>query len=220
MENKKKTGKTLYLTLLSIVTILAVLFGLFVHVFRGYFYEGEKSESIVVKESFSNVDIDLDLTDFRIEYGDHYGVAYEYPRDMEPKVYVKGDTLYVEQQGNYKLHGIRRKTFKLTLILPAGVSLNNVDIDVDMGNIEFGKLDCKNLYVEADMGNIELDKIHCESFTAKADMGNIEVDGDFDRVTAKCSMGNIEVTSPRSIDEIELDLDVDMGQKTFNGKTL
>lgn len=80
------------------------------------------------------------------------------------------------------------------------------------------KISCENLHAEADMGSIEIKGVACEAVEVAVDMGSADISGDFAKISAKSSMGGITINTTRPEEDIEFNLDVDMGEAIINGR--
>ncbi len=101
-----------------------------------------------------------------------------------------------------------------------GLISKDLSIDAAMGNIEIDNLSCHEVIISADMGNVELRNAIFDEGQFDCDMGNIEVEGDFKKVTADCDMGNIDLNSKTDYKDMDLELDVDLGEITVNNMKL
>lgn len=128
-------------------------------------------------------------------------------------------------------------SFKIELVLPENIELGKISISVDMGevclsemtcsdfsasvdmgNITLDKISCDNLRAEADMGSVEIESVSCEAVEAAVDMGSADISGDFAKVSAECSMGGITISTDRPEEEVEINIDVNMGEAIINGR--
>ena len=126
---------------------------------------------------------------------------------------------------------------KIELVLPENTELNTISINidmgnaclreiscsdisafVDMGNITLDKISCENLLAEVDMGSIEIKNVACEAVEVAVDMGSADISGDFAKISAESSMGGIIINTTRPEEDIEFNLDVDMGEAIINGR--
>ena len=198
-----------------------------------------------------NLDIDLSIAEFSISYGDAFCVNYSIPEKLIPKASISGDTLSIGGQNDNdsinlginniddlkKLGKNGSGSSRIELVLPEDTELNNISIDidmgnarlseikcsdfsasVDMGNITLDRLSCDNLYAESNMGSVEIDGVVCETVEAHVDMGSADISGDFAKISVECSMGGTTINTTRPEEDVEIKLDVDMGTAIVNGK--
>lgn len=233
---KKQIWTKVLMWVLVAVTIVAVIFGVSRYIFGGFGTMKTVKETIVIDEQIEVIDVDMDMGDIKVVYGDEAAVKYEFSEKSVPKVTCKDGKLTVKQKktrifGRTELNN----KYSLTIILPSGNELDSmtveadmgsiklseikvsgkVEIAADMGNIELNNINCKSMTAEADMGNIELKNLICEKLDAEADMGNIEVSGDFDEANVSCDMGNVSVDCDN--EDAVINAECDMGECKVNG---
>jgi len=225
MENNKYTKfKNIYLIVISIIIVLSIIAGCYMHLSKGGFNIGKKnsgksgnasSEVIKIDKGFSEIEIDVDIADLTFEYGDKYCVEYDYKDYNPPKVNVDGNTLQISEKAGVKNFNTTDADCSITIIIPKGTVLEDISIKLDCGNIEFSDLQCEDLTISADLGNVELSNITCKDLSVDADCGNIEFDNStMDKVTASADMGAITFTKVTFTDG---DMTADMGAIEVSG---
>lgn len=225
---KKSAWTTPYLIGLTIVTIIAVLYGVSVHVGSLFGrFDGKKIElggnQERVKESkkidagnVNEIDFDLSAANLTIMKGDELSVEYDMPTILVPEIEVEGTKLHISQKDNIKLGlGSMGEEFNIKIVVPDSITIddmsiesdmgdiklselaikNGLDIEIDMGNVELKNIECGSFNADCDMGNIIATDIKCDSIAADLDMGNLEISGLFNKADADCSMGNITIKS-------------------------
>lgn len=253
-----KKSKTKLISLFVVLTLIAMLMlcGCGITKKSSLDDYGEVKEGSIElnKDELSgslNLDVDLRIADFSVSCGDAFCVKYTLPEKLIPEASLSGDTLSINgQNGNNsidlgidsiddlkKLGNNGSDSFRIELVLPKNTELNNISINidmgevclseisctefsafVDMGNITLDKTSCVNLHAETDMGSIEIENASCEAVKAVVDMGSADVSGDFAKISAKCSMGGITINTSRPEEDVEINLDVDMGEAVINGR--
>ena len=68
------------------------------------------------------------------------------------------------------------------------------------------------------MGSVEIKNVACEAVEVAVDMGSADISGDFAKISAESSMGGIKINTTRPEEDIEFNLDVDMGEAIINGR--
>lgn len=225
MENNKSTNyKNIFLIIISVITVIAVIYGTCTHVF-GLFGYGKKpftanwgknvSGTIALDGKFENVNIDVDIADIEIVYGDAYKLDYDIPEMLIPTVSYDGGTLYIKSKGTGKgkIGNVSAKNYKINIVLPKEVG--NVDIAADCGNVEISDLSCKNFNANLNLGNLEIERVSSYNFEVSLDCGNLETENcEMKEVTAECNLGNVE------FENVKFDkgnFDVDMGDIEIDG---
>ncbi len=102
-----------------------------------------------------------------------------------------------------------KKLFTLTIYLPEDFEMNNLNIDLDMGNLDLGSLKVKELSAELDMGNLNANDLTANVVDLDLDMGDFKaLTLTADTVDIELDMGNLDVTTVNARD---FTADTDMG---------
>lgn len=240
MRNPRWTK--IYLIIIWCFTLLAILIG--VSRMAGWFKIsiGKNMENTISfekeleQEELQGIVIDADAADLTIQYGDTLNVDYNYPEKNIPKVSFEGGTLEIKERMTKNISSLFGKKYKLIVTIPKNANLDDINIDVDMGDIKLNKIGCEDLTINADMGNVvlkdmtvdrgifdlnmgnlEISSSSFESIEASADMGNIEVAGHVESMKADCDMGNITVSTDGEVDLNKFSLSCDLGNVEVNG---
>lgn len=243
MSNK---GKKIYLTIIWIVTIIVVIFGTYRFIGKGlssFFNIFEKENAVAKTADFNldvtNINVDVDSANVIIEEGDAPSISYTFPESNEIILTQDNGILNFKDNGNKEKSGISFGRFnkEVRITVPRDREFASVNVKTDSGNINIGNIKCsdiktnldsgnlilsgtaRSLKAEADSGNIDV-KGNFENIDAEADSGNITLSGDLHNVKAKADSGNITVNSNRPETEMVLNLDVDSGDITLNGKKI
>ncbi|MCI9080249.1 MAG: DUF4097 domain-containing protein [Lachnospiraceae bacterium] len=195
--------KTVYLTILSLVTVFCIIIGSIYHIsgWIGFGLGGifnfitnnddsynkrnqvEYSEDI---KNFNNIKIDTDAMNIYIKEGNSYHLEYNCLESREPQFEVSGSTLEIKQPS---ARGWLRNHFnykcELTITIPSGTALESADIITDVGNININNTKCKDFKAESDVGNIEIKSCAFEYSEIESDVGNIE--------TSSSELGNTNI---------------------------
>ena len=219
----------IYITIISIITVIAVLFGCFIHIFnRGYFswhnsgntvFSNAVSDSVELSGDVDSIEVDINFGGITIAYGDDVHVEYALPENYVPQIELKNGTLSVKQKNSVRVGGNGWSDYSILIVIPEDTELDKLDVNLDAGNIEIADIPCKDFTVKCDAGNIELDKIESESMSVNVNAGNIELaDCSADKVTVKADAGNIELDRC-TIDKFYADADagnIDADNCTIN----
>ena len=187
--NKWKSG---YISVLNIITIVAIVLGSIIHI-GGFIGKGivkgitggwgENVQTVASGsevEAFDDISADLSVGGFTVQSGDKYSVSYTgYPAGSEPKMVVKNKTLVISQKTKGNLNLIGGNHFSecgVTVTVPEGC-VPDIDLDVDMGAFEAKDIKLGDVSIDADMGGITLKNCEIGDLDIQADMGGIEIDG-------------------------------------------
>lgn len=215
----------IYITIISIVTVIAVLFGCFIHIFnRGNFswnVRGSRSVSDTVELSgdVDTIKVDIDHAGITVAYGDDVHVEYTLPENMVPEIELKDGTLSVLQKNSVRIGGSGWGDYSIMIVIPEETKIEKLDLNLDAGNFEIADIPCEDVKIKCDAGNIELDNIESKDMKIDVDAGNIELtDVSADNVNVKADAGNIQLNGC-TIDVFDADADagnIDADNCTIN----
>lgn len=242
--------KTVYLSILTIATMVCILVGIAIHVIGGGLGslfgfggkntvdEGSTTSYAKKVDAFTAIDMDLAAVELNIETGDDYAVDYQGISDLRPQVKMDGQKLVIKGSGK-KVHFTPKMECKLTVTMPDGVKLSQVNLDIDAGDVEIRNMNAEKLSIDVDAGNIEIydgsfadvsvdvdagnvsfENCLTQNVKADADLGNIEWKHcTFDTIIANADMGNVEAHSSQSLQEYKMNFEVDLGNIDVFGKS-
>lgn len=235
MERKKKK---IYLVILWLIT-LAVIVG--VCLYRFSF--GEKGTLAVAdfeNQDVTKVNLDMDIGDVEIKYGPVFQVEYYYPKKFAPKVELKDGVLSIKQSENgWNFNGslFGEKNYEMTITIPNGSILSDLDIELDLGDIEIEGLSADTLTINADLGDVkihncqgtkvdttaelgEIELTNCvyPTVIANADLGDVNLDGDFDSIDAHVDLGDLDIRTEKPTDDVKIKAACELGDIEVNGE--
>ncbi|MBQ4523955.1 MAG: DUF4097 family beta strand repeat protein [Lachnospiraceae bacterium] len=188
-------------------------------------------------EAFHNIDIDLQSSNIEFIASDDYYIEFdECAGTLEYE--VVDDTLTIGQKEKsvfmsmgFGFANNRKNTVRV--YYPEETTLNNISLEVDMGNlyieemnassmeincdmgnVEFEKCFAGEIIIEADMGNVDLEEVSVDKIDVKADMGNVEISKIdlLEEGFVKCNMGNVEMSFEKPVESYEIYAKIDMGE--------
>ncbi len=234
------TVAKLIITILSIVTVIAIITGVYIHIFRGYGFR-TASKSVEGREELegevTSIDFDVDFADVKIAYGDTFAVSYSMPENLVPKINIKDGVLSVKstQTTNFSFPFNVSGDYEIVLTLPEGTELDDLSMNLDAGDITIKGIKATNLNMDVDAGDIKLSDIEADNFQIDVDAGNFEINGvNVQRMTIDVDAGNVDIRDS-VIGTITADVDagnieshnstisagnceVDMGNISLNGE--
>lgn len=224
-NNNKKSGITLYLIIITIITAICIIVGVFGRTFHmkgktplgKVFTKAGPSVSEEMKtEAFDTVNIELDLGEIVFEEGDDYFVSYAFPEKIKPIIKVSGGALTITQQEGNILNLEDFSDCKLVVTVPAGTELNSIDISTDMGDIDVNKIFAQSVTVSSDMGEIDFQECDFVTLSADSDMGDIKMeDSTLTSADVESSMGEVKMVA---VTCDNLTVSVDMGDIELEGE--
>ncbi len=190
----------IYITVLSLITVVAIMVGCFIHIFnRGHFswnigHSKAVSDTVALSGDVDTIEVDIKYAGLTVEYGDDVHVEYNLPESYIPEIGLKNGVLSVVMSNSIRIGDSGWNDFEIKIVIPEGTELDKLDLKLDAGNIEMSDITANDVKIECDAGNIELEGIVADSFDVDVDAGNI----DFRKITAdtvsiKADAGNIEL---------------------------
>lgn len=190
----------IYITVISIITVIAILLGCFIHIFnRGVFSMNPRhwnsvSDTVTLSGNIDTIEVDLKYSGLTIKYGEDVHVEYTLPEDFIPEIELKNGVLSVVMKNTIRLGDHGWNDFEVTIVIPDGTELDKLDVNLDAGNIQMADIPTEDLKVSCDAGNIELGNIQAETINVEVDAGNIEIkDITADKATISADAGNIDL---------------------------
>ena len=200
---KNNTSK-LIITILTITTIIAIILGMYIHVYRGFsgfFFGGSKesvSDTLTFEGSVSALDLNADFANITILPGDGpLTVSYTMPKELIPDIAFGNGKLTITPKKGIFSTGFNRNTeYSITVTVPAGTDLDDIRLDADAGNISIRDLGTKNLYIDTDAGNVLVSGLTADVIKIDTDAGNLELDTlTADEITLDTDAGNVDLKS-------------------------
>ncbi len=228
-----KPTKTTYIRMMTVITILCVVFGTLYHM-GNFFYNigalpvtlfrntGIAAKNVGSKESFEDVQsIDLKVDCMEVTMKSHAGekvlLSYSGQEKLRPEFSFHSGKLEIKQKKKGKVN-LASIESKLTIELPEGKPLDRLSVDIDMGNIEMEDFDTEKFDLNLDMGNVEGKDFTAEKMDIDADMGNVTFeDVQINNLTADADMGNVIIHSKKDLSNHTFTCKADLGNIEING---
>ncbi|MCR4716433.1 MAG: DUF4097 domain-containing protein [Lachnospiraceae bacterium] len=178
---KTKTAK-IYITLLTIVTIIAIIIGVSIHV--GGIGFSSKVSNVSNTESFtgdlSDISLDLDAADISIKYGDSIKVDYNMPENNVPDISLDNGELTIKdkpEKNRWIMFGFNSNPVRnVDITIPSNTNLDNLSIVTDAGKINLDGLTGKTAKITSDAGDINFSNITLDSINIESDAGKVNID--------------------------------------------
>ncbi len=152
-----------------------------------------------------NLDLEIGGGSLTICQGD--GLTLEKKGGPECQYYIEGDTFYLKQ-----ICPVGSSETDLTLTLPEGITLDDVDIRMGAGEIiTKNPFSARNMEIEVDAGNITMEEVRADSFTAEVAAGSILVHR-LDAKESDTSVNAGNITLEESLVTGNLAADVNLGE--------
>lgn len=207
--------KNIYTIGLTAVTAVCIFAGLWFQ----FGYSGEEINDNRELTSFQSIDVIGDEMRLRIEQGNGYAVAYHGRQELEPVISVEGGVLKIEQKER-KTRGFlnHKSTASITVTVPETV-LESVGVKLDVGDMDIEKIQSSKCTVQSDVGDIRIQTCTVGDVYVETDVGDIELSNiQFDRLEILCDVGDVDVETAMSLDELNIDCTLDIGDIKINGE--
>ena len=165
---------------------------------------GKYIENSSIYDNVSDISVDMNLGSVEIKKGSKLEVIYTGAEKFKPAVSVSGTSLNIEQ--HVKVHlmtNIKNSDCTLTITIPDNVSLNSIQADLNMGDMDVNNIHAssadssiKNITADNNMGDIKLTNCGSDVLNLSVDMGSLKISGmDIDKYSANLSvdLGDIKV---------------------------
>ena len=225
--------KTIYLTILGIITIAGIIYGVHKHTgssnpfkfverpFHFNFHDADKDDFMeergefsdeITLESASEINIEVQIMDIRIEKGEENKLSYDCNRKtLTPIVNVKDGKIDVAQEKPSFKFNTGNSKCKLILTVTSEDMIKDLTIKGDICQVVVENLNIENLELHNDVGNIFMKDVGFEDATIDSDVGNIELENvkDLDNMSVRISsdIGNIRYLGKRHARKYRQDAD-------------
>lgn len=217
------TAAKIIISVLSVFTAIAIIFGVYIHFFSGISFGSSRrvvSGSIAPEGEITSLTVDAAIGDVRIKTGSDFSVDYNIYEQLVPTVTVDDGVLKVKSEAErLNLTGINLpKDLYIIITIPEDFRFEKVSLDLDAGNMNIKNLSADSLRLDVDAGNIKMEDVEAGEVTADVDAANFEVtDLTTDRFTVDIDAGNLDIRDSY-IDYIYAD--VDMGNVESHNCTI
>ena len=194
----------------------AIFAGLCIHVFGKGFFKmfgrggvTECKDAIEITDYFTELNINLDAADIKIEYGEKARVEYRLAESAVPDVFVESGTLHIKKKDNkgWGMIPFGIGDSYILVVIPEGLVLDDLTINHDAGDLDIISIETDDLNIDVDAGDIEIKGVTAEEAEFDVDAGNIELAGcKFDELTVDVDAGNVNLTGC-TVEKISADID-------------
>lgn len=172
--------------------------------FDGSISNGNEYEFAGIK----NLEIEVDTS--KVEIREYDGSMIKVSSNGATKIVNENNTLIIED--NFNIFNLSNLNKKITLYIPINYQFNNVDINVDAGDIEAENIYATDIEVSIDAGNFATKKIIATNLNVEVDAGKATIDLlDCQNSYFDCDMGDIEAMMVGSEVDYSYDVSCDLG---------
>lgn len=198
MRNK---GLIIFLIIILVIIILGLIALLSFFIGNGnkfQFGNMSKSKNKILEQeyevnSIKNIQIASDAGDVQIKTSENDKIKVVAYGENANKLNIESTSskLQVEYKNNgYIFFGFNRYKSEIIVYIPANYE-NDINVDIDYGNLVSEDFENATINVKEDCGNIELGKI--KNAYIKNDCGNVKVKSITNKLDIKTDCGNIEI---------------------------
>lgn len=220
--------KTLYILILSIITIFCIIFGTLYHMGVGLhnLFEKTQEETVTTEsgekelEAFSEISVDADVATVVIQQGDRYEIRWDVKKANVPKYEVKNEVLTVKQ--NQKKPSVSGNTFcKIYITVPQDVVLSELEVDADVGEVKISDIATMHTNISSDVGDVDIENCQLGETELGADVGNIVLRKcGFMDLECDSDVGNFEIHSEEDLSHYSYNLKAAVGDVKVNGDNM
>ncbi len=132
-------------------------------------------------EPFDRIQANIDLGDITVlQHGDSYFVEFQSNIEDYYKLSYSfdGSTLVIGSEGEQKAHwGTVNANATVTIIVPVGKGLKDIDLHSDLGDIYVGKFEqtLPKATLKTNLGNVTWENSRIKELSANSDLGDVTV---------------------------------------------
>ena len=175
-------------------------------------------------EEFEDVQVRLNLANLTVERGDIFRL-HGHHNNTALLIDESGGTLRITSQGRRGVGGINigfigtSQEGHLTLTIPHGVSLADLDITLNAGNINIRDIEAQQAHLTSDLGNINATRVHFSDTRIESSVGNVDISGMLlGDARVASDLGNVAVTLENSENEVSWSASAGLGRVSHNGQ--
>jgi hypothetical protein len=211
--------KTVYLSILTIVTVVCIAAGICYHIISGTIGKlfggsgtnqtssGSRADDKEILDDFDVIRLNVAAAEVFLESGSEFSIAYNGSEEYRPQYSVENRALTVKS-GNKKVHIGTKLESTITITVPEDAVLDKIDLSVNAGNMEIRGADAKDITIDLDAGNVEVYNGTYTTVSADVDAGNLTFENCvLTSAEMDTDMGNIELKSC-AFDTLEAEADM------------
>lgn len=175
-------NKRIYLIIIYIISALCIIAGILGNIFNAAPFNrltasssGNNCDFYEELKAFSNITIDGTVAHINIVKDDTYSFKYEGGERFKATAVVNGSTLNVTQSTEHFLGNIKNADCTITIGIPENVSISDLHLSSNVGNVKIDSIDIGYLTASLNMGNCKFDNCTYKSAIINVDMGNLTI---------------------------------------------
>ncbi len=172
-------------------------------------------------EKFDKVSLNLDTMDLEIKIGDNYQLDATYFKEDEFTYEVKKGELVINQNMEHSvLFGFNTKIGKVTLYLPKGKTLKDMDIQLGIGETHIENVVTDAFELNGGVGEIVIKNLVSKDTKVTVGVGEVKMQGDLKGKTfIEGGIGSFYLELVGDEKEYNYDIEKGIGETTINNRT-
>lgn len=197
-------------------------------------YELTDGDTVDMQGEVNSIKLDLKACEVAFEVKDGsglMGIEYSGDKRLKPEVTFENGKLVATQKNKQSFSFYSINSPRLTITLGTDVYLDNLEMNINAGDINmknvkgdylFGDFNAGNIVIkncifnkadlDADAGNIQIDDSSFKILKIETNAGNVQIhDTDLETVEVNSDFGNVEIKGLDDLDAYDIECDVDAG---------
>ena len=197
-------------------------------------YELTDGDTVDMQGEVNSIKLDLKACEVAFEVKDGsglMGIEYSGDKRLKPEVTFENGKLVATQKNKQSFSFYSINSPRLTITLGTDVYLDNLEMNINAGDINmknvkgdylFGDFNAGNIVIkncifnkadlDADAGNIQIDDSTFKILKIETNAGNVQIhDTDLETVEVNSNFGNVEIKGLDDLDAYDIECDVDAG---------
>lgn len=192
----------IYVAVLTVITVIGILVGVW-RIFgnggmRIFSSQGDISESMEL-DSFDKINIDVNVCEVNMQYGDKYEVSYEISgpgaQSHIPVIEVKNGELTITKKAHKRV-GISKSLIncRLSVTIPQSANMSDITVNTEVGDFKIKDIACDNFTIDSDVGDVEINNVSANVISINTDVGDLDIkNSTFNTIDIKSNVGDVEV---------------------------
>lgn len=227
--------KTIYLLTITIITVICIIVGSLYHIgnvfpfkiFDGKIYltkEEDDDINLLSEENSSNefasIDATFEIANITIQTGEEYRISFDGNSKLKPNIDITDNVLTLTQnkiKNNFNLLRPSKYKCNLTITIPKDKTLDDVNLNTNIGDINILDVCASNVTIKADIGDLDIENAQTGDTTIEANIGDIKLtDSQFENLDITADIGDIKVYGVKDLEPYDFDLENDLGDIKIN----
>ena len=185
-------------------------------------YDSKEFNTISEKlENFDKITLNIDTMDLEIKTGDTYQLDATYLKEGGFSYEVKKGELVVKQSIEHRsLFGFNNKIGKMTLYIPEGKSLENMDIEMGIGEAHIDNMVTDAFELKGGVGEVVINNLVSQDTDTKIGVGDVKIQGDLKGKTSiEGGIGSFYLELVGAEKEYNYNIKKGLGETRINNRT-